>query len=198
MRELSRLSGSARFRRWILAAALSALAPAVLSAQAGETDVGEVAASGGGTFGLGGAHPFAGGSIGIALSRNGIVLLEAAYTPTGKDRLWPRPDIKSPNDGRLFDCNTSVHIRFPVGERWAPYGILGAGLLWDSFNSLTGPQGAGIRVYDFKGAFHTGAGVRYYVKESWGIRPEVKVIVSNRTYTRLSIGIFYIIPPSLP
>ncbi|MCX6630180.1 MAG: hypothetical protein NTW28_21390, partial [Candidatus Solibacter sp.] len=51
---------------------------------------------------------------------------------------------------------------------------------------------------DFDFGFHTGAGLRYYVRENWGIRPELKVIVSKQTYTRLSVGIFYVLPAGWP
>jgi hypothetical protein len=182
---------------WALAAAFFAMPPAVVFGQSGETDVGEVAAYGGGSFG-GGAHAYVGGSSGFAFSRRGMAFLEGSYTALGHDILWQRPDVSSPSDSHLYDIMFGVHIRFPVRERWAPYAILGGGLAINTFRAYAGPKGALISIEDFKAAFQTGAGVRYYIRETWGIRPEFKVIVSSRTFTRASIGVFYVLPANWP
>jgi hypothetical protein len=181
----------------VLVAVICALAPAILLAQPGATDVGEVSAFGGGAFGAG-THPSVGGGTGIAFSRYGMALVEASYTPMGHEIIWRRPDVKSPQNSYLLNFGFSTHVRFPIGERWAPYGIFGGGLLFNSFNAITGPQGALIGIQDFKGEFHTGAGLRYYIREDWGIKPEFQVVVSSRTFTRLSIGVFFNLPSSWP
>jgi hypothetical protein len=179
----------------ILAFSLCVFAPAALLAQPIDSEKGEVSAFGGGSFGLG-VHPVVGGGTGLAFSKYGIGLIEASYMPTGRDTL--RRNVVSPQNSQVFDFNSSIHIRIPVRERWAPYGIVGCGLLFNKFQAVSGPQGTLVGIDDFKFAFHTGAGVRYYIREGWGIRPEFKVIVSNRTYTRFTIGIFYTIPSDWP
>jgi hypothetical protein len=151
----------------------------------------------GGTFGMG-SHPLIGGSSGFGFSRHGMAFLEGSYSPLGHDILWPRHDVQSPQDSHLFDVMVGTHIRFPIGERWAPYALVGGGLVFDTFRAYAGPQGALIRIEDFKMAFQTGGGVRYYIRENWGIRPEFKVVVSSRTYTRMAIGVFYTLPPNWP
>jgi opacity protein-like surface antigen len=198
MVDTCRLSRLASGTRRIFAITLCAFASAALFAQSGETDAGEVAAFGGGIFGLG-SHPVVGGSSGFAFSRYGMAVLEAAYMPLGQDTLRSRrPMDPATQDSSLYDFNLSLHIRVPVRERWAPYAILGGGLLFDTFNAVSGPQGALVRIHEFNFGFHTGAGLRYHIRDNWGIRPELKVIVSNRTYTRLSVGIFYTLPPGWP
>lgn len=182
----------ARISRLVLTF-ICAFLPALLLAQADETDLGEVAAFGGGSFGAG-SHPFVGGSSGFAFSRHGMALIEAEYMPMGSDTLCRRPDVKSPQNSHLLDFGLSFHIRIPVRERWAPYGILGGGLAFNSYRAILGTQGALIGIQDFKGEFHTGGGVRYYIGEYWGIRPEFKVIVSDRVFARLSVGVFYTLP----
>lgn len=70
-------------------------------------------------------------------------------------------------------------------------------MLWDGVKqNSTGPYGNAIfkNFNQFNGALETGGGVRYYIRENWGIRPEAKVIVSKTTYTRVSMGIFYVLP----
>lgn len=180
----------------LLAIVFCALAPAVLIAQPGEYDIGEVAAFGGGSFGTG-AHPVVGASTGIAFARNAIGLFETAFTPMGQDTLRRPPSMAGQQDSRLYDFNLSLHVRIPVRERWAPYGILGGGLLYNTYRFVSGPQGL-VAASDVNFGFHTGAGLRYYIREDLGIRPECKVIVSNRTYTRITVGIFYNLPVGWP
>jgi len=148
-----------------------------------------------------GSHPAVGGSAGLAFSRLAMLLLETSFSPLGNTSVRPAPPGAVLDASRLYDFNLGLHIRIPVRDRWAPYAILGGGALWNTFDqTVTGP-GAGPVVshhsnFDF--GFHTGAGLRYYIRDNWGIRPEVKVVVSKQTYTRLSIGIFYVIPQSWP
>jgi hypothetical protein len=184
----------------VLVAALCMLAPAVLYAQADETDVGEAAAFTGGAFGLG-SHPIVGGSLGTTFWRYGMALIETSFSPLDSNTLRVLPGAPAAQTSHLYDLNLSVHIRIPVRRRWAPYAILGGGFLWDKYNlNLVGPQGVAAvsRYTNFNFGFHTGAGLRYYIRENWGIRPEVKVVVSTRPYTRVSMGIFYVLPVNWP
>jgi hypothetical protein len=194
------MSNAGRFFRVVssmgVAAGLIVFAPG-LFAQVSATEDGEVSAYGGGTFGAG-AHALVGGGSGLAFSRHGMVFLEGSYSPMGHDILWERHDARSPQDSHLFDVMVSTHIRFPIRDRWAPYALVGGGLAFNTFRAYAGPGGALIRLEDFKAAFQTGGGVRYYIGENWGIRPEFKVVVSTRTYTRASIGVFYTLPPNWP
>jgi hypothetical protein len=183
----------------LIAVPVFLLLPALSFGQAGESDTGEVATFVGGTYGSG-AHFNVGGSSGIAFSRYGLGLLEVSYSSLGQDTLR---DHNSPptSTSRLFDINGSFHIRVPFKERWEPYGIVGSGFLWNSFfPAITRPDGiSGVEHYHKVAfAFHTGGGVRYYIGEGWGIRPEVKVIVSTHTYVRASVGIFTKLPWGWP
>src|SRR5262249_8258921 len=124
--------GCGQTRKWIIVV-MCTLAPAAMLAQPGETDTGEVALFGGGRFGVG-TDPVGGGSTGLAFSRYGMGLIEASFMPMGERTLRSRAPYSVPvQNSRLFDFNFSLHVRIPVKQRWAPYGILGAGLLFDSF-----------------------------------------------------------------
>lgn len=184
------------------ASLLLLLSPAMALAQSGEKDVGELAGFGGGGFGLGSSHGVVGGSSGIAFARNGIALLEAAYMPLGSNVLHPRTDYLSPSNSRLYDFNLSIHIRIPVREKFAPYAILGGGLLWSQYDATSADAlRPGIQVGrdEYRFGFHTGAGFRYYVGENWGVRPEYRAIISgNKTYSRFTVGVFYVLPPLWP
>ena len=184
-------------RAGTFAAFVCAFTPAILLGQSGQANAGEVSVFTGGSFGLG-AHPTVGGSTGFSFSRHGMALIEAVFTPMGQDTLRPTPSMVSQQDSRLFDFNLSFHIKAPVGERWVPYAILGGGLLWNPYRyTTTGSQGwSDSSEVNF--GFHTGGGVRYYVRQDWGIRPECKIIVSTRTHARLTVGFFYHLPSDWP
>jgi opacity protein-like surface antigen len=60
---------------------------------------------------------------------------------------------------------------------------------------------AGVRYADRSKTnfeFSMGGGVRYYVADNWGIRPEVRVFISRRNFTRVSVGVFYDIDADWP
>jgi hypothetical protein len=184
-------------RWWCIATSVACgLLSPVLRAQAGDSEVGEVSAYAGGHFGPG-THPTVGGSSGMAFAKYALGLIEVGFTPLGNDTLRHRTGVPV-ESSHLYDFNTSVHIRIPIRERWAPYGIVGGGLLFNSFRAISGPEGPKVAFEEFNAAFHTGAGLRYYVRRDWGIRPEFKVVVSNRTYTRFTVGIFYVLPGGSP
>ena len=183
----------------ILILASCATTPAALRAQPPDHDFGEVSAFTGGNFGVG-SHWTVGGATGLSFSRYGMVLFEGSYTPMGNDTVRSHPAGYSVQSSRLMDLNLTFHITIPVRERLVPYVILGGGPLWVSYDqAVAGSQGAALtHVNEWNFGFHTGGGVRYYIRDNWGVRPEFKVIVSNRIYTRLSVGIFYNLPTGWP
>ena len=184
----------------VLVTAVLALAPPVASAQSDETGVGEVSALGGLALGAG-ARPALTGSSGVAMSRYAIAMFDTSFLTLGQHSIQTLPDRSKIDRSYLFDFGVDFHIRIPVNSRWAPYGILGAGLLWNRVRLATvNALGVSGFVHDdqFNAALHTGAGVRYYMGENWGIRPEVKVIVSKHVYTQILMGVFYVLPPNWP
>jgi len=187
--------------RVIIAAIVMSLTPVISLAQSDDvTEKGEVAGYAGGAFGLG-SHPVVGASTGVAFAKYAMGLIDISYTPFGENTLRVRPPNEIVQHSGVYDFNLSMHIRVPVTKRWAPYGIVGAGLMYDTFDlaKVTVP---GTAVFNSHSetyfGFHTGAGVRYYIREGWGIRPEIKVVMSNRTYVCATIGIFYVLPSNWP
>ena len=193
---------SDRFRchKKLIVSVVCCFAMPVASGQSGETDVGEVAVLGGGTFGIG-ARPAVMGSTGLTLSRYGMALFNSSFLSLGQHTIQPWPAPSSVDRSLLFDFGLDFHIRIPVKKRLAPYGIVGSGLLWNMVRQHTVNINGIPVVYHYdqlNGALHTGAGVRYYAGESWGIRSEVRVIVSKQTYTQVMVGVFYVTPTSWP
>ena len=182
----------------IFLAAIWGLTPA-LFAQARETDVGEVAGAGG--VGLGVGQAVVKGSAGYMFSRHGMALFEASFMPMGTHTIQPWPDRASVDRSLLYEFGLDFHVHLPVSERVAPYGIIGGGLLWNMVRERrTGADGSNVLFNwdQVNGGLHTGGGVRYYAGKNWGIRPEVKVIVSKHVYTQITMGIFYVTPPNWP
>jgi len=186
--------------RVMITAVVSVLVPVTVLAQDNETETGEVAGYGGGAFGLG-AYPLVGASAGAGFSRYAMALIDISYAPLGQQTLRRREASEVVRRSGLYDFNFSLHIRVPVAKRWAPYGIVGGGLMYDNFD-LAKVTPSGTAVFHSRNennfGFHTGAGVRYYIREGWGIRPELKVVASKRTYVCASIGIFYVLPSNWP
>lgn len=182
-----------------IALTASLFAPSIAFAQGDETDTGEVAVLGGGTFGAG-QQPAVMGSAGISLSRYGSLQFNTSFIPFGHHTIQPWPDSSTVKQSYLTDFGFDIHIQVPL-KRWAPYGIVGTGLLWDVVHQVSYSQtGAAVsRGFDqFNVAFHTGGGLRYFLGENWGVRSEVRVAVSKLTYTQVSFGIFYVTPPNWP
>ena len=168
--------------------------PGLAFAQA-ESDEGEVAALGGVALGVG-ARPTVTASTGIGFSKHGMALVSVGFEPLGQHTIQSWPSSIYVDRSLLYDFGVDFHFRIPVGERWAPYGIAGVGLLWNTVRQSTAE---GIRHFNqFNGALHTGGGVRFYVSKNWGIRPEVKVVVSKQVYTQILFGFFYVTPANWP
>jgi hypothetical protein len=196
----NRRGTSGRVLRWVLISASCIFVPSALLAQPGEGDEGEVTAFAGGVFGLG-SHPTVGGSAGVRIMPHALALIEGSYTPLGQYTIQPWPERSTVVRSHLTDFDFSIHIPVTIKEKWSPYGIVGVGLLWDALhqNSVDSHGVAVTYGYNqFNAAFETGAGLRYYIRDNWGIRPELKVIISKQTYTRVSIGIFYVVPSNWP
>jgi hypothetical protein len=160
----------------------------VMRAQSAESDIGELSVFGGGAFGIG-THPLTGGSTGIAFSRYALALFDFSYVRLGQDTLRRQRNIEA-RDSNLYDFNVSAHIRYPITPKWAVYGILGPSLLLNTYEVATTSGTYGTR-NDVNFGFHTGGGVRYHVNDRWGIRPELRVVISNQTYIAFSVGVFF-------
>jgi hypothetical protein len=89
------------------------------------------------------------------------------------------------------------HVRIPVSRKYEPYAIIGGGAFYSTFQipaATPAPVGSWVTKSDVNFAFHTGAGLRYFVRSNWGIRPELKVSISGQTYVGFTVGFFYHLP----
>jgi hypothetical protein len=171
-----------------VAAALLCVSCSAVRAQSAESGIGELSVFGGGAFGIG-THPFAGGSTGIAFSPYAVALFDFSYSHLGQDTLRRQSGIAASNSN-LYDVNVSAHLRYPITPKWAVYGIVGPSLLFNKYDVAT-TSGAYSTRTDVNFGFHTGGGVRYHINDRWGIRPELRVVISNQTYVAFSVGVFF-------
>ncbi len=162
-------------------------------AQPDSAEAGEVSFFSGFAAGSLGIQPTVGGSTGRAFSRYAMALIDTSYTPLDVHTLRYYPGVVTAAS-RLYDFNFSFHIRIPVRDRWAPYAIIGGGLLFNTFDKQI-IQPGGVAYFDGKSylafGFQTGGGLRYYVNDSWGIRTEYRYTQSTHSFSRVLGGVFY-------
>jgi opacity protein-like surface antigen len=178
------------------ALALLLICAAALLAQPGETDIGEVGGHLGGVFGIG-THPNGGLLFMTAVSRYALFGAELGFSPLGAESLrQPGTPFTGIQRSRLYAFNGTTHVRIPLSDHWEPYIPIGAGLLHSVFERHTsfGPDATSERESNNDFAFHIGAGVRYFVTPKFGIRPEFRYYVTDRNFSRLTVGLFYQFP----
>ena len=165
-----------------------------LLAQWGASDVGEVSGYAGFAFGATGAQGTVGGSSGVSASRYAIASIDVSYIPLGGRTLAYHPGQFAAGSN-LFDFAFTVDVRVPVKHRWEPYGILAPAFLFNTYRADVVQQDGSVVLHrglsDAKFAFETGGGLRYYVRENWGVRGEWRYTISTRNFSRVQAGIFY-------
>jgi len=161
-------------------------------AQPGETDQGEFTIYTGLTAGGVGTHPAVGASTGLTFSRYVVGVFDASYSPLGSDNLRYYSGLMT-TDSRLYDINFNVQVRAPFRERWEPYTVLGAALLYNTYQArATQPADAkAVSKHDGRFGFEVGGGIRYYLAETWGVRGEYRHTFSTRNFSRILGGVFY-------
>jgi opacity protein-like surface antigen len=181
-------------RSWLVISALLGwlLVDATPAGAQTDEDTGEVSAYGGLGFGSLGSHGSAGAASGIEISKYALGVIDASFMPLGTHTL--RPTSGAASKSRLYDFNFTVHFQVPPHHGWAPYVLMGGGVLLDFYHvTRTGPDGT---IYDRgrndgRFGFETGAGVRYYLRDHWGLKAEYRCTVSSENFSRILFGVFY-------
>jgi opacity protein-like surface antigen len=183
--------------RHICLAVIGLLASFPVHAQS-EVGSGELGVYVGGISGNG-THAIVGGTAGLIISKYAIGLFDISFSNLSNSTLRKYSGYDVTNS-HLYDFNYSFHFQYPVNDKWAPYGLAGPSLIWNGFSYGTvGANGVVIHSNrdDVNFGFQTGGGVRYNIKDNWGIRPEVKVVISGRTYVVFSVGFFFNTPAGI-
>ena len=140
-----------------------------------------------------GSHGSFGGSIGAPISDNVILSGDLSYIPLGGANVTILGSTNS-SSASAFNFNGNLQYQFKPVRTAVPYAGAGLGFLHSSFDTTTTVPGAGS--LSAKGSstdvyFNVGGGLRYYVKERWGFRPEFMVFAGSNAYVRFAGGIFY-------
>jgi hypothetical protein len=163
-------------------------------AKAADTEVGtaQVAGFGGLVAGIG-THGTVGGGLAYAATERLLAVGEFSYIPGGSEKISGE-GFAVKGSAKAYDFNGGIHFQFPLKEPKAvPYVAAGVGALHSSASVRTTVMGTTVSTKasatDFY--FNFGGGLRYYISDRWGIRPELKIFAGDETFVRLAIGIFY-------
>ena len=138
-----------------------------------------------------GSHASFGASVGAPVADRLILLGDLSYIPMGGGSMqFMGSTIQSSAKGINFNAN--LQYEFRPSRATVPYAGAGLGILRTSFSaSGTGPGsfnggGSSTDLY-----FNVGGGLRYYLNERWGIRPELMIFAGTDSYARFAGGLFY-------
>jgi hypothetical protein len=141
-----------------------------------------------------GTHGAFGGSFGGALSEHVLAFGEFLYIPLGSSTVRVL-GVNQSVSARSFNFDGGLQYQFRKHGVMVPYAGVGLGLLHSSasisnsfsfqgFNFSTGGSSNDFYV-------NLGGGVRYYVTEQWGFRPEFTIFAGPNTFVRIGAGVFY-------
>ena len=140
-----------------------------------------------------GSHGSFGGSLGIPVRDNFILSGDLSYIPMGGGNVTT-PSSTTSASAKAINFNGTLQYQFKRTHAGVPYAGAGLGFLHSSFET----SGNVLGVPSFSVAssstdlyFNIGGGLRYFVNERWGFRPELMVFAGPSTYIRLAGGIFY-------
>jgi opacity protein-like surface antigen len=141
-----------------------------------------------------GTHVAVGGSVGGALNERVLLYGEFLYIPLGSSTVNVLGVNRSVS-ARAFNFDGGLQYQFRKYGSMVPYAGVGLGLLHSSAsipNSFSF-QGLNFSTGGSSNDFYAnlGGGVRYYVTEQWGVRPEFTIFAGPNTFVRIGAGVFY-------
>jgi len=140
-----------------------------------------------------GSHGSFGGSLAVPVTDNLIMSGDLSYIPMGGGSVTVQGSTTS-SSAKALNFNGTLQYQFKQTHAAVPYAGAGLGLLHSSFD--TSSNVAGVTSFSVAGSstdlyFNIGGGLRYFVNERWGFRPELMVFAGPNTYVRIAGGIFY-------
>jgi outer membrane protein with beta-barrel domain len=140
-----------------------------------------------------GSHGSFGGSLGVPVTDNLILSGDLSYIPMGGGSATVQGSTTSAG-ARAFNFNGTLQYQFKQTHAVFPYAGAGLGFLHSSFDTSTNvPGGPSFSAYGSSTDlyFNIGGGLRYFVNDRWGFKPDFMVFAGPNTYVRLAGGIFY-------
>jgi hypothetical protein len=180
----------------VIAAAVTCLVVAS-SGYAQQLVKGKIEATGqvGVATGIGTQASFA-GSLGKVVKNNVLVLGEFGWIPLGGANAsgsTPGVAFQFSAGGRVLSFMAGAQYQFHETHSFVPYAGAALGVV-DSSGEVESTVGGSTQNLkssrtDFYVSF--GGGARYYVKDSWGFKPEFMIFAGDNTFFRFGGGIFY-------
>ena len=141
-----------------------------------------------------GTHGAFGGSVGGALSEHVLAFGEFLYLPLGSGTVSIL-GVNQRVSQRGFNFDGGLQYQFRKYGSMVPYAGVGLGLL---HTSLSSPGSFSFQGFNFNAGgssndfyVNLGGGVRYYMTEQWGFRPEFTIFAGSNTFVRIGAGAFY-------
>jgi hypothetical protein len=139
---------------------------------------------------------FAGGSAGVAVTRNLLIVGETNYNYAGQSNISYNSGVSTvafSEKLNLIDFTGGVHVQLPVtGRKLIPYVAAAAGGVRVSATAAGAGLPTSIAASNTGMTYNFGGGVRYHIRLSWGVRPEVKwVRIPGQNYVRFGVGLFW-------
>ena len=141
-----------------------------------------------------GTHGAFGGSAGAALNQRVFAFGEFLYIPLGSSTITVL-GVNQSVSARGFNFDGGLQYQFRKYRSMVPYGGVGLGFLHSaaSTSNTFSFQGFNFSTGGSSNDFYAnlGGGVRYYVTEQWGFRPELTIFAGSNSFVRIGVGVFY-------
>jgi len=145
--------------------------------------------------GIGTQASFA-GTLGTAIRDNVFVLGEFGWIPLGGANAsgsTPSGSFQFSSGGRVLSFMAGAQYQFHHTHSFVPYAGAALGIV-DSAGDVQSTVGGSTQNANFsRSDFYVsfGGGARYYVKDSWGFKPEFMIFAGDNTFFRFGAGVFY-------
>lgn len=136
------------------------------------------------------------GSVGTALSDRVFAFGEFGWIPLGGGSIStasPGSFLELANSGRVLTFMFGGHYAFDESHSVIPYLGAAIGGVHQSASFTRTEGGVSTTTTASRGNFYVNlsAGARYYVKDNWGLKPEVTWFVGDDNFIRFGGGVFY-------
>lgn len=164
-----------------------------VGAQAQDQGAIEVSGHAGIVAGLDGTHGEFGAGGGTTIRDRIFVFGDISYIPFGEGGSFDILGITAEGSAKALNYNFGGHYLFPRKDKIAPYAGAGLGILHASFHSSVTIAGVTTESEASDTDFYVnfGGGIRYYVNDRWGFKPELMIFAGPSTFVRVAGGVFY-------
>jgi len=134
----------------------------------------------------GGGSATIGGNFGKAINSRMLAVGEFGYATFGSYNYGYASGIDYSSRGLEFGGN--LHYLFPM-KSITPYVLGGVGVL--RYSSSVSIPGFKVAAAATTAGVNIGGGIRWQAGKNWGVRPELKYLIGNNSYSRFSVGVYY-------